>query len=99
MDSPGGPVDRSLPANAGDTGSIPDPGRFHMPWSNEVHMPQLLSPHSRACALHKRSTTTRRSPCSSQLEKARVQQQRPSETKKQLKRKKSEVFRDITLSI
>ena len=27
---PGGPVDK----NAGDTGSIPDLGRFHMPWSN-----------------------------------------------------------------
>ena len=30
-DSPGGAVDRNLPASAGDMGSIPGPGRFHMP--------------------------------------------------------------------
>ena len=33
-DFPGGAVDWSLPAKAGDTGSIPDLGRFCMPWSN-----------------------------------------------------------------
>ena len=27
---PGGPVDKNPPANAGDTGLIPGPGRFHM---------------------------------------------------------------------
>ena len=27
----GGPVVKNLPANAGDTGSIPDPARFHRP--------------------------------------------------------------------
>ena len=31
---PGGTVDKNLPVNAGDTGSISGPGRFHMPWSN-----------------------------------------------------------------
>ena len=31
------------PANAGDTGSIPGPGRSHMPQSNEARVPQLLS--------------------------------------------------------
>ena len=31
------------PANAGDTGSIPGPGRSHMPRSNKAHAPQLLS--------------------------------------------------------
>ena len=30
-------------ANAGDTGSIPGPGRSHMPRSNEARAPQLLS--------------------------------------------------------
>ena len=30
---PGGTVDNNLPANAGDTGSIPGPGRFHTPRS------------------------------------------------------------------
>ena len=31
---PGGPVVKSLPCNAGDTGLIPGPGRFHMLWGN-----------------------------------------------------------------
>ena len=31
---PGGAVVKNLPANAGDTGSSPGPGRSHMPWSN-----------------------------------------------------------------
>ena len=31
---PGGSVEKNLPANAGDTGLIPDPGRSHMPQSN-----------------------------------------------------------------
>ena len=34
VDFPGGPVVKNLPANARDKGSIPDPGRSHMPWSN-----------------------------------------------------------------
>ena len=29
-DFPGGRVDRNLPAKAGDTGSTPSRGRFHM---------------------------------------------------------------------
>ena len=33
-DFPGGAVVKSLPANAGDTGSIPGPGRSHMLQSN-----------------------------------------------------------------
>ena len=31
---PGGAVVKNLPANAGDTGSSPGPGRSHMPQSN-----------------------------------------------------------------
>ena len=31
---PGSTVEKNLPANAGDTGLIPGPGRFHMPRSN-----------------------------------------------------------------
>ena len=31
---PGGAVVKNLPANAGDRGSSPGPGRSHMPWSN-----------------------------------------------------------------
>ena len=33
-DLPGGPVVESPPVNVGDMGLIPDPGRFHMLWSN-----------------------------------------------------------------
>ena len=33
-DFPGGTVVKNLPANAGDTGSIPGPGRSHMLPSN-----------------------------------------------------------------
>ena len=33
-DFPGGAVVKNPPANVGDMGSIPSPGRSHMPWSN-----------------------------------------------------------------
>ena len=49
QDFSGGPVVENPPANAGDMGSIPGPGRSHMPWGNWAHGPQL-SPHSRARA-------------------------------------------------
>ena len=34
LDFPDGAVVKNPPANAGDTGSSPGPGRPHMPWSN-----------------------------------------------------------------
>ena len=34
LDFPSGSVVKNLPANAGDTGSVPAPGRSHMPQSN-----------------------------------------------------------------
>ena len=49
-DIPGGTVDKNPPASAGDMGSMPGLGRFHMLWSNWAHAPQLLlSLCSRAC--------------------------------------------------
>ena len=33
-DFPSGPVVKNPPANAGDVGLIPSPGRSHMPWSH-----------------------------------------------------------------
>ena len=39
---------KNLPANAGDTGSSPGPGRSHTPQSNKAREPQLLSLCSRA---------------------------------------------------
>ena len=41
LDFPGSGVDGNLPANAGDMGSIPSLGRFHLP---QACVPQLLSP-------------------------------------------------------
>ena len=38
---PGGSVDKN--ANAGDMGSIPGPGRLHIPWSNWAWALQLLN--------------------------------------------------------
>ena len=43
-DFPSGTVVKNPPANAGDMGSSPGPGRSHMPRSNQVRAPQLLSP-------------------------------------------------------
>ena len=49
---PGGAVVKNLPANAGDTGSSPGPGRSHMPRSNSAHAPQLLKPKRLEPMLH-----------------------------------------------
>ena len=61
MDFPGGEVVKNPPANAGDTGSSPGPGRSHMPRSNWARAPQLLNLCSRARErqlLSPRATTT-----------------------------------------
>ena len=44
QDLPGGPEVRNPPANAGDRGSIPGPGRFYMPQGDRAHLPRLLKP-------------------------------------------------------
>ena len=55
----GSTMDRNPPANARDMGLIPDPERFHMPWSNEDQAPHLLKP------VHlKPMLSNKRSPCS-----------------------------------
>ena len=41
---PGGSVVKNPPANAGDAGSIPGPGRSHMLQSNRAPEPQVSSP-------------------------------------------------------
>ena len=46
---PGSPVVENLPANAGEMGSIPGPGRSHILVDNRAFTPQLPEPvHSRA---------------------------------------------------
>ena len=44
---PGGSGVETPPANAGDTGSIPDPGRSRKVRSNQAHEPVLWSPEAR----------------------------------------------------
>ena len=75
---PGSSVVKNLPANAGDTGSIPDLGRSHMPQSNKACAPQPLSLCSRARPLQQErppqwealEPQLRSSPHSPQLETA-----------------------------
>ena len=43
-DFPGGAVDKNLPANAGDMGLIPGPGRSCMWKGNLTYAPQILEP-------------------------------------------------------
>ena len=76
-DLPCGTAVENPPANAGDTGSSPGPGRSHMLLSNEARAPQLLSlrsraraPQQEATAMRSPCTTTKSSPHSPQLEKA-----------------------------
>ena len=49
---PGGSVVKNLPASAGDTGLIPDPGRPHIPWSDETQEPRLLIPRTASTKDH-----------------------------------------------
>ena len=42
-DFPGDPVVKNSPANAGDMGSIPGPGRFHVLWSSFIRALKLLN--------------------------------------------------------
>ena len=46
---------KNLPANAGDTGSIPCPGRSHLPQGNSAHVPQLLKSQCLKPVLHNKS--------------------------------------------
>ena len=42
LNFPGDTADKNLPTSVGDMGSIPGPGRFHMPQGNKAHAPQIL---------------------------------------------------------
>ena len=73
-------MDKNLPANAGNRGSIPGRRRSHTPRNNKAQ------PLIEACALQMlgsavREATSTACPLLSQLEKALVQQQRLSTTK------------------
>lgn len=78
QDFSGGPVDKNPPANAKDTGWLPDPGRFHMLRSNYTSAPQLSlsSARRQAAATRSLSTAQKNSPCSRQEERAAEAQHR-----------------------
>ena len=86
MRFPGGAVVESLPANAGDAGSSPGLGRFHMPRNNWAREPQLLSLHIWSLCSATREAATVRGPRTAmksgprlpQLEKALTQKRRPN---------------------
>ena len=59
LDFLGGPV--VIPANVGDMGSVPGPGRSHMPRGNKAHVPQQLSLALELALQNKRS------PCNEKL--------------------------------
>ena len=46
QDFPGGPVVKNLPAKAGDMGSTPGRGRFHVPEGSKA--PRAATPEARA---------------------------------------------------
>ena len=83
---PGGAVVENLPANAGDTGSSPGLGRYHMPRSNWAREPQLLSLRvwslcsaTREAAMVRGPRTAMKSgPYLPQLEKALAEKRRPN---------------------
>ena len=80
----GGAVVKNPPAKAGDTGSIPDLGRHHVPWSNYVRaqllQPMSLEPVFPSQSSHHRefSTETREQPPRPTTREKPAQQQRPS---------------------
>ena len=83
---PGGAVVENLPANAGDTGSCPGLGRFHMPQSGWAREPRLLSlcvwslcsATREAAMVRGPRTAMKNGPHLPQLEKALAQKQRPN---------------------
>ena len=94
----------SLPADAGDAGSSPDLGGSHMPRSNWVREPQLLSLHvwslcsaTREAAIARGPRTAMKSgPHLPQLEKALAQKRRPNTAIKLKKKKKPDTMPNNT---
>ena len=88
-DFPGGAVVRNPPANAGDTGSCPAPGRSHMPrsnWACEAQLPSLriwslCSATGEVATVRGPHTAMKSGPRSPQLEKALAQKRRPNAAK------------------
>ena len=62
MDFADGPLAKTLPASAGDTGSIPGPRRFPMPPDISAWEPRLLKPVHREPVLRNRRNHCREKP-------------------------------------
>ena len=73
----GGSAVKYTPANAGDMGWIPGPGRSHMPQRNQDCTPQQEKPQKREDSTPLLESSSR----SPQLEKKPSQQRRPSTAK------------------
>ena len=58
----------NLPAEAGDMGSIPLPGRFHIPRAAEPGTPRLKPARPAACALQQGKPSRLRSLCNTTRE-------------------------------
>ena len=95
-----GPVVKNLPANAGDTSSIPGQGRFHVPQTNKARVPRRPTPKCLEPVLCNNRNHRGEKPVLHdkraallQLKKAHAQQRRPNTAKtkinfKILKKKK-----------
>ena len=100
---PGGAVVKSLPANAGDSGSSPGLGESHMPrnWAREprllsLRVWSLCSATGGAAIVRGPRTAMKSGPRLPQLEKALAQKRRPNTAKNKyikLKKKTSGLMR------
>ena len=81
---PGGPLVWSLPAGAGDVGSVPRPGESHTSRGRCVYVPQLLKPE---CTRSPRSATKEwPMPATTRESLPACEQRRPEEPKRVLKK-------------
>ena len=58
----GGLDSKESAGSAGDLGSIPGLGRPHVPWGNQAHAPQLLSPRTLQPVLHNKRSHVSQKP-------------------------------------
>ena len=94
LDFPNGRVVKTPPANAGDTGLIPGPGRFHMgqlspcATTTDPGTPESRSTTREATATRSPRTATREQPQLSATRESPLEQQRLSAAKNKLNKQK-----------
>ena len=72
----GGSVVKNPSPSAGDTGSVPDPGRSHLPWSNCACAPQVPKPACPRVQVPQQETPAQREAHIAQLESSPCSLQR-----------------------